>query len=248
MLILLSSDSFAQRTILEELKHAVITPVYKGNNKNQFKAESYRLITLTSVTCKLMEHIMHSHIMKHLYKDQTLSETQHGFKKFRSCETQLLKTINNISSSLNNREKVDSIFLDFSKAFSKAFDKVCYQKLLLKFDHYEINGNIYKWISNFLQNRTKRVVVRGTFSETVTVLSGVPQGTVLGPLLFLLYINDMPLVVKSIIALFADDAYVYRSIFSCKVANTLQKDLENLGKWEKNWSMEFHPNKCHLLG
>ena len=204
-LVSLFSVSFAQGIIPEEWRHAIITPVYKGKNKNRSKTESYRPISLTSVNCKLMEHIIHSHIMKHLDKNQTLSERQYGFRKFCSCETQLLETINNISLSLNNREQVDSIFLDFSKAF----DKVCHCKLLLKLDHYGIKGNIHKWILNFLQNRTQRVVVRGTFSESVTVLLGVPQGTVLGPLLFLLYINDMSLVVKSIIALFADDTYVY---------------------------------------
>ena len=162
-----------------------------------------------------MEYIIHSHIMKHLDKDQTLSETQHGFRKFRSCKIQLLETINNISSSLNNREQVDSILLDFSKTF----DKVCHCKLLLNLDHYGIKGNIHKWISHFLQNRTQCVVVRGTFSESVTVLSGVSQGTVIGPLLFLLYINDMSLVAKLIIALFADNAYVYRSISSRKGAD-----------------------------
>ena len=118
---------------------------------------------------------------------------------------------------------------------------------MLKLDHYGIKGNIYKWISNFLLNRTQSVVVRGTFSECKSVLSGVPQGTVLGPLLFLAYINDMPLVVESPIALFADDAYIYRSIATDSDVKILQKDLNNLVEWENNWSMEFHPDKCQLL-
>ena len=119
-----------------------------------------------------MEHIIHSHIMKHSDKDQTLSETQHSFRKFCSCETQLLETINNISSSINKREQVDSILLDFSKAS----DKVCHYKLLLKLDHYGIKGNIHKWISNFLQNQTQ-LQYEEDF-QSVSVLSGVPQGTV----------------------------------------------------------------------
>ena len=114
--------------------------------------------------------------------------------------------------------------------FSQAFDKVCHRKLLLKCDHYGIKGNIQKWISNFLKNLKQRVEVWWTFSESVKVLLGVPQGTVLGPLLFLLHTNDMPLIVKSIIALFADDAYVYRSISSRKDADNLQKDLDNFGE------------------
>ena len=104
VLVLLFSASLAQRTIPEEWERAIITPVYKSNNKNQSKAENYWPISLTSVTCKLMEHFLHSHIMKHLDKDQTLSETQHGFRKLRLCETQLLETMYSISSSLNNHE------------------------------------------------------------------------------------------------------------------------------------------------
>jgi len=113
-----------------------------------------------------------------------------------------------VRHNFNNREQVDSILLDFSKAF----DKVCHRKLLLKLKHYGITGNIFKWITDFLHNRTQCVVVRGTFSEPIAVKSGVPQGTVLGPLLFLVYINDMPSTVKSKIALFADDAYLYKTI------------------------------------
>ena len=242
-LVLLFSASLEQGEIPDEWRHAIITPIYKGNNKNRSKAENYRPVSLTSVTCKIMEHIVHSHIMKHLDENKILSESQHGFRKYRSCETQLLETIHKISSSLNNKEQVDSVLLDFSKAF----DKVCHRKLLLKLEHYGIDNNIYKWISNFLFNRTQRVVVRGTFSECVSVESGVPQGTVLGPLLFLLYINDMPLLVNSIIALFADDAYIFRSIFSNFDTESLQNDLDKLVEWEKNWSMEFHPDKCFLL-
>ena len=145
-LVLLFLASLAQGTISEEWRHAIITPFYKGNKENGSKADNY--ISFTSVTCKLMEYITQSHIMKNCDKDQTLSETQHGFKKFRSCETQLLETINNNSSSLNNREQIDFILLDFSKTF----DKVCHRKLLLKLDHYGIKGNDYKRISNFLQN------------------------------------------------------------------------------------------------
>ena len=242
-LVLLFSASIHQGTMPDEWRHATIAPIYKGNNKNRSKAENYRPVSLTSVTCKVMEHVIHSHIMKHLENYNTLSEKQHGFRKYRSCETQLLETVNSIGSFLNDRKRIDSILLDFSKAF----DKVCHRKLLLKIKHYGIKGNLHKWISNFLLNRTQSVVVRGTFSESKPVLSGVPQGTALGPLLFLIYINDMPLVVESPIALFADDAFIYRPISTNNDANALQNDLNNLMQWEKSWSMEFHPSKCQLL-
>ena len=190
-----------------------------------------------------MEHIVHSHIMHHLDNNGTLTDIQHGFRKYRSCETQLLETIDNLAKALNNREQIDSILLDFSKAF----DKVCHRKLLIKLNHYGITGNIHTWITDFLHNRTQRVLVRGTFSEPIAVKSGVPQGTVLGPLLFLVYINDMPDTVKSKIALFADDTYLYKSIKSEDDIAALQNDIDQLVKWEKLWSMEFNPSKCFLL-
>ena len=150
-----------------------------------------------------------------------LSDTQHGFKKFRSCETQLLQTINNLAKSLISREQVDSILLDFSKAF----DKVCHRKLLLKLNYYGINGDIHNWIRDFIYDRTQRVVVRGTFSAPIAVKSSVPKGTVLGPLLFLVYINDMPMTVESNIALFADDAYLYKTVKSQQDTISLQNDI-----------------------
>ena len=181
--------------------------------------------------------------MKHFDFEKTLSNAQHGFRKHHSCETQLLQTIHDLAKSINNCEQTDSILLDFSKAF----DKVCHRKLLLKLQHYGICGNILFWITDFLKERTQRVVVRGTSSKVTAVLSGVPQGTVLGPLLFLVYINDMPLVTTSKIALFADDSYIYRSIKSKEDADMLQADLDKLVIWENDWSMQLHPDKCKLL-
>eukprot|EP00111_Clytia_hemisphaerica_P006322 TCONS_00018317-protein len=190
-----------------------------------------------------MEHIIHSNIMTHFDQDHTLSDTQHGFRKFRSCETQLIQTINTLAQSLNNREQTDSILLDFSKAF----DKVCHRKLLLKLEHYGIHGTLLKWIADFLNNRSQCVAVRGTLSKRIAVTSGVPQGSVLGPLLFLVYINDMPLHVDSNIALFADDSYLFKVIKCLNDAYSLQADLDKLVEWEKQWSMEFHPGKCYVL-
>ena len=190
-----------------------------------------------------MEHVIHSHIMHHFDTTETLSDFQHGFRKFRSCEPQLLQTVNDLANGLNNRQQIDSIILDFSKAF----DKVCHRKLLIKLKHLGITGSLLARITDFLRDRTQSVVVRGTFSEKIAVKSGVPQGTVLGPLLFLTYINDMPLAVKSKIALFADDTYLYKIIKSLLDTFALQNDINQLTKWEKLWSMEFHPNKCFVL-
>ena len=131
--------------------------------------------------------------------------------------------------------------------FSKAFDKVSHILLLHKLEHYGIRGNINRWIVSFLYNRTHAVVVDGENSIHIDVESGVPQGSVLGPSLFLLYINDMPVGIKSTVRLFADDTIAYLTISSYKDSNDLQNNLEKLALWETKWKMSFHPDKCNVL-
>ena len=146
--------------------------------------------------------------MGYLNKNKILSEVQHGFREKRSCESHLLITTKDFASALNDGKQIDSILLDFSKAF----DKVNHYKLCQKLQHYGIRGKCLRWIEAFLYGRTQQVIVDGSFSDKAPVVSRVPQGTVLGPLLFLIYINDMPPCIKSSIRLFADDAYLYRII------------------------------------
>ena len=172
-----------------------------------------------------------------------LTNNEHGFRSKRSCETQLVKTIHDLSTTLNNGEQLDSVVLDFSKVF----DKVNHRKLCYKLDNYGIRGKTLQWITKYLESRTQKVIISGSVSESIYVKLGVPQGTVLGPLLFLCYINDMPDLVDSNIGLFADDSYIYRDIKSKDDCIELQKDLEKLIQWEKDWSMEFHPKKCKVL-
>ena len=154
--------------------------------------------------------------MKHVGNNNILTDLQHGFRKHRSCKTQLIKTVNELAKSMNQGEQIDSILLDFSKAF----DKVCHRILLLKLEHYDIRGRNVQWIKKFLENRTQEVAVVGVTSSVSAVTSGVPPDTVLRKMLFLIYINDMLYTVSSTIGLFAGDAYIYRSIRNignCKV-------------------------------
>ena len=138
---------------------------------------------------------------------------------------------------------LDLVILDFAKAF----DRVPHRRLLGKLDHYGIRGSTHQWITSFLTHRTQQVIVDGATSEKAPVLSGVPQGTVLGPLLFLLFINDLPASVNSKTRLFADDCIIYRKINSIKDCQQLQHDLQRLAEWEATWGMAFHPDKCNVL-
>jgi hypothetical protein len=131
--------------------------------------------------------------------------------------------------------------------FAKAFDKVPHNRLIQKLERYGIRGPINKWIQSFLASREQRVVCQGEKSSWEPVTSGVLQGSVIGPLLFLVYINDLPAGLQSQVRLFADDTIVYMTVSSDADANTLQNDLDLLGAWEEKWQMSFHPQKCNVL-
>ena len=235
--------SLDQGTVPEDWKKANVVPIYKKGSK--FKAENYRPVSLTCIASKLLEHIVTSNIMKHLDSNKILTDTQHGFRKRRSCETQLIPTVQQLAKSIDDKQQIDSIFLDFSKAF----DKVPFERLKYKLQWYGICGDIHKWISDFLTSRTQQVTIDGISSPIATVDSGVPQGSVIGPLLFLLYINDLPdyLTNGSKTNLFADDSILYRPVNSPEDSIKLQCDLDNLEKWESDWLMSFHPSKCQVM-
>ena len=191
----------------------------------------------------MLEHIICKHIRNHLEQNNILTPVQHGFRRGHSTESQLLITLHDLTSRWDKRTQTDMVILDFSKAF----DVVPHEKLLDKLTYYGIQGNVHKWISHFLKQRHQCVVVDGTKSERVHVDSGVPQGTVMGPLLFLLYINDLPSVVSSQVRLFADDCLLYRTVKSSADQVALQKDLEALSVWAKKWGMSFNPSKCFIM-
>ena len=181
--------------------------------------------------------------MFHLESFHIISDEQFGFRAKRSAELQLLRTIHDLSFNLDKKLQTDVILLDFCKAF----DKVSHRLLLHKLDHYGIRGSTLKWISSFLHGRSQRVVCNGCTSSSVSVTSGVPQGTVLGPLLFLIYINDLPKCVSSHCALFADDCLLYRKIKNKEDHQILQHDLHNLELWANKWLMSFNVSKCEVL-
>ena len=222
-------------------KVAHVTPVYKKGE--HYKPSNYRPISLVSIPCKVMEHIVVSNTMRHLEDNKILAPNQHGFRAKHSCETQLIELTDEITRNLDNSTQTDIIILDFAKAF----DKVNHSLLIHKLHSYGITGKSNRWIKDFLADRQQSVVVHGCKSSKIQVRSGVPQGSVLGPCLFLAYINDLPSRVKSNTRLFADDTAVDRKIKSPNDAKSLQADLDALAKWEEEWDMSFHPDKCTVM-
>ena len=228
-------------TIPNDWRHANITAIHKKGPKTE--AVNYRPISLTSVPCKLLEHIIFHQIMSHLDAHSVLVDYQHGFRKNRSCEIQLINAIEDLARSLNNRNQTDMLILDFSKAF----DTVAHNRLLLKLNHYGIRGANLAWMQSWLTSRTQQVLLEGKHSRKIVVRSGVPQGTVLGPLCFLLYINDIGNGICSTLRLFADDTLLYGLVHNNQDAIKLQEDLDNLTAWAQTWQMNFHPSKCYVL-
>ena len=240
---ILFQASLDQGIVPSDWKEANVVPLFKKGDRN--KAENYRPISLTSLSCKLLEHVVHSNIMTFLEEFGVLDDAQHGFRKKRSCISQLTIVIDDFAVCLKLKEQIDAILLDFSKAF----DKVDHRALLLKLEHLGIRNSLLKWIESFLIGRSQKVLVEGMASDPKPVRSGVPQGTVLGPLFFLIYINDISkgLTEGTKLKLFADDSLLYRTIKTPNDSAILQKDLDHLQLWEKKWKMEFHPGKCQLL-
>lgn len=204
---------------------------------------NYRPISLTSIPCKLLEHVIYSHVVQFLESNSFFSVHQHGFRKNYSCETQLLSFTNDLFSAVDSSSTVHCIFIDFSKAF----DTVCHKLLLYKLSKLNLDPTVLKWIESFLFNRTQFVTANEFNSSLCPVMSGVPQGSVLGPLLFLIYINDLPISISSSIKLFADDCVIYRNITSPSDHVILQSDLDNISSWCDTWLMKLNTTKCKFM-
>ena len=241
ILKLIFQKSYSTGQLPSDWKKANVVPAYKKGPKSD--PANYRPISLTCICCKMMEHIIASSIMKHGRDKKILYPLQHGFLDKRSCETQLLEFQTDIIKNLEEGSQTDVLNMDFSKAF----DKVSHEHLIKKMQYYGVQGRTLTWIREFLRDRTQCVQLEGERSDELAVTSGVPQGSVLGPPLFLYYINDIAENLKSTVRLFADDTMAYLAVKTEKDAEVLQEDLRKLGVWEKKWLMEFHPKKCQVL-
>ena len=242
-LSIIFNDSLTSRQLPGAWKSAIICPIYKKGSKS--KAENYRPDSLTSVVCKILETMLKKHIMLLLIKEQLLGSEQHRFMPRKSTVTQLVNCISHWQWARNSRNTTDMIYLDFSKAF----DKVCLEKLFLKLKCYGISGNLLEWIKNFLTGRTQAVKVEGIRSSSRPVLSGIGQGTCLGPLAFLIYINDFTLVLEGRVqfAIFADDVKFWKEIKNESDQFYLQNCLNAVVEWATTWQMTISVERCCVM-
>ena len=193
--------------------------------------------------CKILESIIRDHIIKYLTINNLITPEQHGFVPNKACVTNLLETLDTITDAVNRGLSVDLILLDFAKAF----DKVSHEKLILKLKEYGISEILVRWVREFLSNRKQRVVIGDNSSCWEDVISGVPQGSVLGPLLFTIFINDLPRNIKSTAKLYADDCKLIGVIKDQSDTISLQNDINRLQEWASTWQMSFNYDKCKVM-
>ena len=240
-LYLLFRKSLDESVIPDDWKQGLVTPIHKKGNRNS--AENYRPVSLTSQICKIFESIIRDSIMHHLESNNMINDSQHGFRKGRSCLTNLLTFLDKVTGCIDTGKSVDVIFLDFAKAF----DKVPHRRLLIKLKSHGITNKVLDWITEWLKCRIQRVGIRGVLSDWIEVLSGVPQGSVLGPILFLVYINDLDCGIKNWILKFADDTKLFGRISNTADSDELQEDLSKLVQWSSEWQMLFNVDKCNVM-
>ena len=240
-LSVLFNTSMSSGIVPGDWKLATVKPIFKKGTRAS--ASNYRPISLTSVACRIMERCIKVDLARHLEENNLINESQHGFRSGKSTLTNLLEYTDAIIEVVDEGAEVHAIYFDFKKAF----DKVPHKKLLLKVQALGVQGHLLEWIKTWLCGRKQRVRVHDSYSEWVEVISSVPQGSVLGPLLFLIYINDISNVVSSQMSLFADDAKLFRAIKSIEDRKKLQDDINAMNQWSNLWQMEFNPSKCHVL-
>lgn len=243
-LALLFNKSYESGKVPCDWKKANVTPIFKKGSK--FKACNYRPVSLTCIICKIMESIIKDNLVQYLEENNLITNSQHGFRQKRSCLTNLLEYVEKLTKAIDSGQDLDMIYLDFSKAF----DKVPIKRLLVKIKAIGVNEKTCQWIEDWLLNRKQRVIINGKASDWISVMSGVPQGSVLGPLLFVIFINDIDRAVNSsqaILSKFADDTKCGNVILNEQSCETLQNDINNLLDWADKWQMQFNADKCKVL-
>ena len=226
-----------------------IVPAFK-NSGERSHPKNYRPISLLPIISKLFERLIYQALTKHLELNQLLTDKQYGFRGCRSTADLLTVITDRIYQALNNRGGTRAVALDISKAF----DRVWHAGLLHKLPSYGISGRIFGIIKSFLSGRKFQVILDGQKSATYNIVSGVPQGSILGPILFLIFINDLPDNLICDLGIYADDTTLYSSLshkssnhVRSQMAKSLESDLSSIVEWGKRWLVIFNVSKTQLL-
>ena len=234
----LFKKSIEEGQIPKDWKFAEVTAIFKKGNRTD--PGNYRPVSLTSICCKILEQFVRDKIVDHMTENDLYSECQHGFRKNRSCITQLIEVYDKLTELIDDGKSIDIVYLDFKKAF----DSIPHERLLIKMKGYGITGNVLNWVRSFLSGRKQRVRVGNSYSNKTNVTSGIPQGSILGPVLFTIFINDLPEMININCQVFADDTKIYDdSSNSMKI----QEDLFNMQKWTEKWNLYFNVAKCKVM-
>ena len=238
------NDSLSTGSIPDQWREAKIVPIYKKKGENS-DPSNYRPVSLTVAASKVFERIIKDEMMQFLRTNNLITSKQHGFLSRRSTLTNVLRTLNSWFKARSHHKIVHCVYIDFAKAF----DTVSHPKLIHKLSMYGFAGNLLTWIKAFLTDRTQYVMVENCKSRTCPVFSGVPQGTVLGPLLFMMYVNDLVDCVQTAdISLYADDAKIFDFLPSnVRQSYLLQEDLRRVHEWSNTWQLSVAIQKCSVF-
>ena len=240
---LIFNESLRTGQVPLDWKKAEVVPIFKKGTRGD--PGNYRPVSLTSIAGKVMESVLKDAIMDHLVSKSLIRESQHGFMPGKSCTTNLLVFMDGVTAAVDQGVPVDIFYLDFSKAF----DKVPHKRLIYKLRQKGMGAQLLDWIENWLSNRTQVVRVGNKKSGESKVTSGVPQGSVLGPTLFTVFIDDIDDYTEGLDAVgkFADDTKGMKLIRGPEDRDKLQKALDNLVTWASEWGMEFNYDKCKIM-